>query len=108
MLLVNVMNIITNNQPRDLMHLCDFSTADQEKIREQYDWMNPEDIEYNYGFFKYRGQFFHLTDFIRTPSESISELQHWEGYSTDSYFSGTVVRFVENDCDRVVVGRYYS
>ncbi len=108
LLLVNVMNIITNNQPRDLMHLCDFSQSDQDKIRKQFDWMHPDSIEYNYGFFKYRGEFYHLCDFISTPAESTSELQHWEGYSSDSYFSGTVVRLVEGDCDRVVVGRYSS
>ena len=102
------MNIITNNQPRPLMYLCDFSESEQAQIRKDFDWMDPMDLECNYGFFKYRGRIFHLGDFMRTPAESISALQHWEAYFTDSYFSGTVVRLVEDDCDSVIVGRYCS
>jgi len=107
MLLVNVMNIITNNQPRGLMHLCDFSPSDQDKIRKQYDWMEPNDIECNYGFFKYRGCFYHLQDFMRVENDASGDLVGWDGYAGDSYFSGTLIRLADNDCDRVIVGRYF-
>ena len=107
MLLVNVMNIRTNNVPRDLMHLCDFSPSDQDKIRKQYDWMQPDDIECNYGFFKYRGCFYHLQDFMRVENDASGDLIGWDGYAGDSYFSGTLIRLADNDCDRVIVGRYF-
>ena len=105
--MVNVMNIKTNNQPHELKFLGDFNSTDQAKIRAQYDWMEPDDLEFNYGFFKYRGCFYHLSDFMRTSSEATGGLDDWEGYAGDSYFSGTVMKFAENDCDNVIVGRYY-
>ncbi len=100
------MNITTNNVPRELMYLSDFNSADQDKIRKQYDWMEPEDIECNYGFFKYRGCFYHLQDFMRVDDDSTGDLVGWDGYVGDSYFSGTVMQFAE-DCEHVIVGRYH-
>ena len=98
--------ITTNNQPRQLMYLCDFSEAEQQKIRSDYDWMSPEDLEYNYGFFRYRSTVYHLQDFMRFSSDP-EEFTGWDGYHSDSYFSGVLVRLTE-DCDAVVVGRFCS
>lgn len=102
------MNITTNNVPRELKYLSDFNASDQDKIRSQYDWMDSNDLECNYGFFKYRNCFYHLQDFIRVANESTGDLIGWDGYSSDSFFSGTLIQFVENDCDHVIVGRYCS
>jgi len=107
MLLVNVMNNRTNNVPRDLLYLCDFNQSDQDKIRKQYDWMEPDDLECNDGFFKYRGCFYHLQDFLRIENDASGDLIGWDGYAGDTYFSGTLVRLADNDCDRVIVGRYF-
>jgi len=102
------MTIKTNNVPRDLLYLSDFSPSDQIKIRNQYDWMEPEDIDCNFGFFKYRDCFYHLQDFLRVANEATGDLVGWDGYSSDSFFSGTLIKFADNDCDRVIVGRYCS
>ena len=102
------MNIRTNNVPRELLYLCDFSTADQDKIRKQYDWMEPDDIECNYGFFKYRNCFYHLQDFMRASSDATGDLAGWDGYAGDSYFSGTLLKFADPHSVTVVVGRYFS
>ena len=102
------LTIKTNNQPRELKDLCDFSASDQMKIRAQYDWMDEETIECNYGFFKYRGCFYHLQDFMRVAQGSTGDLVGWDGYSSDSFFSGTLIKLAETDCDYVIVGRFYS
>jgi hypothetical protein len=70
--------------------------------------MDKDDIECNYGFFKYRGSFYHLQDFMRVVNESTGDLVGWDGYMNDTFFSGTVIKFTDNDCDSVIVGRYYS
>jgi hypothetical protein len=101
------MNIRTNNVPRELKLVSDFSASDQDKIRKQYDWMEPDDLEYNYGFFKYRGCFYHLQDFMRASSDAAGDLAGWDGYAGDSYFSGTVIKFADECGDRVIVGRYF-
>jgi hypothetical protein len=101
------MNITTNNVPRELKYLSDFSAFEQDKIRSQYDWMDSDDLEYNYGFFKYCGHIYHLQDFLRVADEATGDLAGWDGYASDTYFSGTLIKLVDDDCDHVIVG-YYS
>lgn len=101
------LTIKTNNQPRRLMSLYDFSPADQVKVREHFDWMDQDELETSYSFFKYRGNFYHLSEFMILGSAAPSELCSWDGYSSDSYFSGIVIRMV-NDNEDVVVGTYFS
>ena len=38
--------------------------------------------------------------------ESIDSLKDWHGYSSDSYFGGTLVEYVDDDS--VIMGWYYS
>jgi hypothetical protein len=61
-------------------------------------------------FFRYRGELYDLGEFMSTRGmPEFSPLVKWDGYSSDSYFSGTLVRYVDQDHDmRVVVGRFYS
>ena len=91
------MSIKTNNQARELLYLSDFNDRDQAKIRRNYDWMEKDDIEFNYGFFKYRGMIFHLQDFARYTDD------FWDGYYGLNYFAAVLIKLKE-DCDHVVVG----
>jgi hypothetical protein len=100
------LTIQTNHQPRGLKYLSDFNSADQQQIRSQYDWMDKYDLECNYGFFKYRGCFYHLQDFLRVVNMSTDSLIGWDGYLSDSFFSGVVIKLVDNDCDSVIIGRF--
>lgn len=72
------MNIITNNQPRML-------SDDTESV-------------------KYRGHEYDLGDFLRV--EPNSELVGWAGYTSDTFFSGVVIKFCPDDNDFVIMGRY--
>ena len=56
------MKITTNNQPRDLLTLWDFSEKEQAQIRSDFDWL--DDIESDSGFFRYRGEVFNLANFL--------------------------------------------
>ena len=100
-----MITITTNNQPRELLYLQDFSEAEQQQIRSDYAWMQPDDLECNYGFFRYRSIIYHLQDFIH--ADDFGELEGWHGYHSYSYFSGVLIRLTE-DCESVVVGRYCS
>ena len=104
---MNELTIKTNNVPRPLMFLKDFSEPIQSEIRKDYDWMDSQDIESNFGFFAYRGQVYHLQDFMRVTDVSGSSLNGWDGYASDSAWSGTLVRLTE-DCNFVVVGRFFQ
>ncbi len=89
------------------MHLEDFNESIQSEIRKEYDWMDPKDIECNFGFFVYLGQVHHLGDFMRVTDVSDPDLNGWDGYTSETVWSGTLVRLTE-DCNFVVVGRFFS
>jgi len=101
-----MLTIRTNNHSRPLMHLEDFSESIQSEIRKQYDWMDPQDIECNFGFFVYFGQVYHLQDFMRVTDVSDPGLKGWDGYASDTVWSGTLVKLTEH-CGSVIVGRYF-
>lgn len=96
----------TNHQWRDLLFWSDVPA----KVRDdQFDYMTEEDSLD--GFFKYRGYWYHVNDFIAVPgSNGVPEnnpLAGWHGYASDSYFSGVVIR-LSKDGEQVKIGRYLA
>lgn len=91
------MSIKTNNHARELLYLSDFNEKDQAKIRADYDWMDKDDLELDYGFFRYRGMIFHLQDFARYSGD------FWDGCYGLNYFAAVLIK-LSNDCDHIIVG----
>jgi hypothetical protein len=58
------------------------------------------------GFFRYRKWWFHVSDFIRIPSEA-ADLRGWHGYAPDSFFSGVLIKLSE-DGEAFQVGTYLT
>ena len=98
------LTVKTNNKPRDLISAFELDTAKYNKLRKEFDYLTDQDFD-SAMFFQYRDQIYSLADFIRTEGELLA--RGWQGISTDTYFSGVVVKIVES-CERVVVGRVYS
>lgn len=57
------------------------------------------------GFIKYRGYWYHSSDFMSLQHNS--DLSNWDGYISDTYFSGIVIR-ITNGGNSCIMGRYYS
>jgi hypothetical protein len=91
------LTIKTNNVPRDVLYWFDLS----DKERKDFDYIKDDESP---TFFRYRGNVYDLGEFMR---HAFPDLSGWDGYSPDSYFSGVVVRFVD-DYDRVVCGTYFA
>ena len=89
--------IITNNKPRQLIY--GYELTDKQK--QDFDYI--EDFD-SHNFVKYKNIIYDLSDFMRV--ETIDSLKGWHGYSSDSYFSGTLVKYIDNDS--VIMGWYYS
>lgn len=68
-----------------------------EKLRSDFDYL---DDLVSHEFFVYRGQWYDICEFMRVSEE----LKPWHGYAADSYFSGTLIKLVD---DQIIVGRYY-
>lgn len=76
------MEIKTNNVPRDVI----------------------EDSDTDEAHFVYKGEKYYLSDFMRSTDPRYAE---WDGIQADTYFSATLVKFVDN-YERVIVGRTYA
>lgn len=107
------MQIITNWQARPLQCLADMP----EKIRADFDYIEDE---FNYRFVCYRGEWHDAHDTQRIEPDNGrahrmgwamfvhpgSPLAHFDAIESESYFSGLLYRFVDDDS--VIVGRYFS
>lgn len=100
------MKIVTNNIPRDIIYGNDLTETE----RADYDWLEGDELS-EASFFRFKGHLYCLSDFMRpsvTQTTGInSGLQCWDGYSADSFFLATVVRYVD-DYEQIVVGTVYS
>lgn len=94
------MKIITNSVPRDLVYGIDLT----EKERKEFDYIDADNFPCH-DFLRYRGNVYDVNEFMRCNGNEF--MSNWDGYSDDSYFSGIVIKFVD-DNERVIVGRYYS
>jgi hypothetical protein len=93
------MKIITNNIPRQLIY--GYELTEEEK--KDFDYLG-EDID-GHDFFRYKGNVYDPDEFMRI--ENNSELKNWDGYSSDTYFSGVLIKYTQ-DNESVIVGRYFS
>lgn len=94
---MNNIKIMTNNKPRQLIYGYELS----DKQKQDFDYI--EDID-SHDFVKYKNNIYDLSEFMRV--ENNDSLKDWHGYSRDSYFSGTLVKYTDEDT--VIMGWYYS
>ena len=76
------------------------------KIRQSdFDWLE-EGEEFD-GFINYRGRWYHLSEFMRIEDKtSPLHVADWQGYHSDSYSSGTVIK-VSPDGERYQIGKFF-
>ena len=103
------MKIVTNHHPRELL------TVDQLPESEQhwFDYITGED-RFSPRIVAYRGSFYDVNEYTYTSDQmriDHPEFAAWDGYQSDSYFSGTVVRWPvidgRTDYESIVIGTYY-
>lgn len=92
--------IKTNHVPRHTIQGYELTT----KEREEFDYIPKDEID-GHDFFRFKGQVYDLNEFMRVGAAF--GLQGWDGYHSDSAFSGILVKYV-NHGDSVIVGTYYS
>ena len=95
-------SIKTNNRTRSLFYACEVPYTQKEAFRKEFDWMNDEEFHYAM-FFKYRGSFYALAEFLRTEGDLLAK--GWQGVLNETAFSALVVK-IRDSQQSVVVGRY--
>lgn len=90
------MKITTNNKPRQLIYGYDLP----EKLKAEFDYYSRDDLN-DATFFKYKGQYYDIDQFVRC------DIEGWQGCHNDTYFSGLFIKFTD-DLESVIVAQYYS
>lgn len=98
--------ITTNNVPRDILDAYELTPAERAEF-DYFDWEAVDRGADSGSFFRYRGQLYDLGEFERWDNPASPTRLGWDGFRADSYFSGIVVRYVE-DYERIVVGTVIS
>lgn len=107
----STVQVVTNNVPRPVIDAWQLTT----KERAEFDYLDWEAIEQgsdSASFFRYRGQLYDLGEFsadygITKDAGLPAHLTTWDGYRSDSFFSGVVIRYSE-DFEYVTVGLVLS
>lgn len=95
------MNIITNNVPRPLVSLSELPVKDAKDFGyiKENDAFTPRLVQY-------KGAWYDTHDSMRTSEVLNDPFYQWHGYISDTFFSGVLFRFVNDD--DVICGRYYA
>lgn len=97
--------IKTNNIPRELVSWFDMPA---DEAQEWFSYVD-EDERYSPRFVQYRGSWYDVNDFESTRSLGTPHpFKVWDGYQSESFFSGILVRYVDSQCESVIVARYYN
>lgn len=86
----------TNNCYRNLKHGYEMP----KKLRPDFDYIGIEEFDCH-DFVEYKGEWYDLSSFVLWPEKC------WDGYISDSFFSGIVIKYHPDDNDRVMMGTYY-
>jgi hypothetical protein len=98
-----MLTIKTNNQFRNTLYGYELTA----KERAEFDYLTDEEIQ-DRSFVRYRGWCYDLSEFMRCNlNGSFPEWANWDGYSSDSAFSGVLVKY-SADFEQVKLATYYS
>ena len=90
-------SIISNNQERPVIDWHDLTPKQQS----EFNYDSAEESQ----FVIYKGWPYDVAEFMAVRHND--ELSAWHGYSSDSFFSGVLIKFAP-DCETVIMGRYTS
>jgi hypothetical protein len=101
------LTITTNNVPRPIIDAWEL-TVDERAEFDYVDWAGVEDGSESASFVRFKGQLYDLAEFERwdNPASPTRDTR-WDGMRSETFFSGVLVRYTE-DQDHVVIGSYYS
>ena len=117
---LTTLTIKSNHQERPVLHAWDIP---EDVWKDEFDYHGEQDSEEAswVGFFKYKGQYYDMSQFSSIPYMAArvgghihlrEGFEEWDAYQSDSAFSGMLYRHPIFDeafeTDYVIVGRYYS
>lgn len=102
------LEIRTNHHPRPVVDAWELTPKERAEF-DYLDWAAIEKGEDSASFVRYRGELYDLSDFEWTGGLGAPDaFKAWDGYRSDSFFSGLVIRYTDESCEYLVVGLYLS
>jgi len=96
--------IRTNNKARDVLSWHDLT----DKERADFDYIDTEEQQLEASFVRYKGCVYDLGEFMTCRNmPEFSPITNWDGHFADSYFSGVLLRYVDN-FERVIMATYFA
>lgn len=96
------LTIRTNRKPREPLYWHELTAKEQA----EFDYLDTEERQSDAQFIRYRKWVYDLGEFMRVPPGA-DEMAKWDGYHSDSYFSGILIKWVD-DNERVIIATYCS
>lgn len=93
-----MLEIITNNKPRDFTYGYELSEAE----KADFDYIDDIDA---HDFVRYKGRVLDPSEFVVTGTKG--EFSEWSGVHCETFFSGLLIKYT-NDHQQVIMGSYYS
>ena len=94
------MKVYTNKHKRQFKYR---NEVPNDVLQDDFDWLD-DDSSYD-GFIHYRGNWYHVSEFMRCDDNS--PFNGWHGYHSDSFFSGILIR-LSDDCETYQIGTYIA
>lgn len=92
------MEVTTNNHWRQILHWHDLTKKEQSELKDSCS--TAKDTVEDSAFFRYKGQIYDLSDFIRA-----NIVPGWHAVKTSSNFSGMVIK--ASDCGEAIKIGWY-
>lgn len=96
------LKIITDHKWKNLLY--GYELTDKEK--KEFDWIDADEID-SHSFFRYRKNVYSITEFMSIHATRLTFDKPWNGYYSDSYFSGILIE-LSDDGEMYRVGLYLS
>lgn len=93
------MKVITDNKWKHFKYGYEMPKS----VLKDYDYLD-ESESYDH-FFRYRGVWYHLSDFIRIDGNESDSLKDWHGSYMSSAFSSVIIK-ISSDSESYCIGRF--
>ena len=99
--------IRTNHVPRFTLDSWELTPKEREEF-DYLDWPALDNGSDSATFFRYKGRTYDLGEFMTTGGmPEFSPLRRWDGYMSDWFFGGVVVKWTK-DFEAVIVGTFHA